>query len=133
LSCGSGALDRLFARRYGAANPLTAADVNPFLLREAVSLAIGEKVDATITFCEANAETLPFEDASFERLFSVTVLEECDADRALAEMKRVVKPGGRVGVVVRANDLPQWWHRQLVETNCCSWRIPCIALWAAPD
>jgi SAM-dependent methyltransferase len=115
VGCGSGALDRLFARRYGSANPLTATDLNPFLLREAVSLAIGEKVDATIRFCEANAEALPFEDASFECLFSVTVLEECDADQVLAEMRRVVKPGGRVGVIVRANDLPQWWHLELPE------------------
>jgi hypothetical protein len=37
------------------------------------------------------------------------VLEECDANRALAEMVRVVRPGGRVGVIVRSVDLPQWW------------------------
>jgi SAM-dependent methyltransferase len=115
VGCGSGALDRLFARRYGSASPLTATDVNPFLLREAISLAIGERLDATIRFCEANAEALPFEDASFDCLFSVTVLEECDADQALAEMLRVVTPGGRVGVIVRANDLPQWWNLDLPE------------------
>jgi ubiquinone/menaquinone biosynthesis C-methylase UbiE len=113
VGCGSGALDRLFARRYGNANLLTAIDLNPFLLREAASLASTEGIDATITFREGSAEALPFEDASFECLFSVTVLEECDADRALAEMRRVVKPGGRVGVIVRAIDLPQWWHLDL--------------------
>jgi SAM-dependent methyltransferase len=115
VGCGSGALDRLFARIYGSANPLTATDLNPFLLREATSLAVAEKVDRTIRFCDANAEALPFEDAAFECVFSVTVLEECNADRALAEMRRVVKPGGRVGVVIRANDLPQWWHLDLPE------------------
>jgi len=113
VGCGSGALDRLFVRRYGSANPLTAIDLNRFLLREAASLAATEGVDATITFREGSAEKLPFEDASFDCLFSVTVLEECDADRALAEMRRVVKPGGRVGVIVRAIDLPQWWHLDL--------------------
>ena len=46
-------------------------------------------------------------------MFSVTVLEECDADKAIAEIVRVTRPGGRVGIVVRAIDLPQWWHLDL--------------------
>lgn len=33
------------------------------------------------------------------------MLKECDADRALAEMVRVTKPDGRVGVIVRSLDL----------------------------
>jgi ubiquinone/menaquinone biosynthesis C-methylase UbiE len=86
-----------------------ATDVNRFLLREAALLAEG----LAVTFREANAEALPFEDATFDAAFSVTVLEECDADRALRELFRVVKPGGRVGVIVRAIDLPQWWNLDL--------------------
>src|ERR1019366_6874857 len=39
VGCGSGALDRMLARRFGGANPITATDVNPFLLREAAVLA----------------------------------------------------------------------------------------------
>jgi hypothetical protein len=37
---------------------------------------------------------------------SFTVLEEGNADRMLAELVRVVKPGGRVAVMVRALDIP---------------------------
>jgi SAM-dependent methyltransferase len=48
-------------------------------------------------------------------VFSVTVLEECDADRAISEMMRVARPGGRIGIVVRATDLPQWWNLDLPE------------------
>ena len=66
-----------------------------------------------ITFQEANAEKLPFQDESFDAAFTVTVLEECDADQALRELYRVVKPGGRVGVIVRSIDLPQWWNLSL--------------------
>ena len=49
-------------------------------------------------------------------MFSVTVLEECNADNAIAEMIRVTRPGGRIGVVVRAIDLPQWWNLDVPET-----------------
>ncbi len=110
VGCGSGALDRLIAHRYGAANPITATDLNPFLLREAAALAAEEGLQASIRFQPANAEGLPFPDASFGCAFTVTVLEECDADRALAELWRVLRPGGRAGVVVRAIDMPQWWN-----------------------
>jgi SAM-dependent methyltransferase len=108
VGCGSGALDRLLAPRL-AGGRIVATDLNRFLLREAALLADGMR----ITFREANAEDLPFADDAFDSAFSVTVLEECDADLALRELFRVVKPGGRVGVIVRAIDLPQWWHLEL--------------------
>jgi SAM-dependent methyltransferase len=110
VGCGAGSLDRLLARRLGSANPITAMDTNPFLLSEAASLAKSEGLDEFIRFAPGNAEALPFADQSFDCIFSITVLEECDADRALAEMVRVARPGGRVGVVVRSVDLPQWWN-----------------------
>jgi SAM-dependent methyltransferase len=110
VGCGAGSLDRLLARRLGSANAITAIDTNPFLLSEAAALAKAEGLDGLIRFAPGNAETLPFADQSFDCIFSVTVLEECDADRALAEMVRVARPGGRVGVVVRSIDLPQWWN-----------------------
>ena len=110
VGCGSGALDRRLARRFG---PITASDVNPFLLREAAVLAAEDGIADRITFRQANAERLPFPDSSFHHAYTVTVLEECDADLALRELFRVVRPGGRVGVIVRAIDMPQWWHLDL--------------------
>ena len=115
VGCGSGALDRMLARRFGDANAITATDVNPFLLREAAALAAEDGVADRITFRQGNAERLPFADASFDHAYTVTVFEECDADRALRELFRVVRPGGRVGVIVRAIDMPQWWNLDLPE------------------
>ena len=120
IGCGAGSLDRqlaqwLVAQRMGAANPITAIDVNPFWLREAEALAAEDGLAGMIRFVPGNAEAVPFPDNSFDAVFSVTVLEECDADRAIAEMMRVVRPGGRIGIVVRATDLPQWWNLDLPE------------------
>lgn len=108
VGCGSGALDRLLAPRLPWGR-IVATDLNTFLLREAAGLTDG----LTIEYRQANAEALPFADGSFDAAFSITVLEECDADRALRELHRVTRLGGRVGVVVRAIDLPQWWNLDL--------------------
>src|SRR5262249_28933957 len=78
VGCGSGALDRLLARRLGAANSITAVDVNPFLLEEAAALAQAEGVERPIRFVPGSAEGLPFDDGRFDCVFSVTVLEGCD-------------------------------------------------------
>jgi SAM-dependent methyltransferase len=111
VGCGSGALDRLLAARLGQAARIDAIDVNPFLLREAADLA--KEFAGRIRFAPASALALPFADQTFDCVFSVTVLEECDADQAIAEMIRVARPGARIGLVVRAIDLPQWWNLSL--------------------
>jgi SAM-dependent methyltransferase len=115
VGCGSGALLRLVGRHLGRANPLTGVDLNPFLLREAAVLAEEDGLADRIDLREGNAERLPFVDAGFDHAYSVTVLEECDADLALRELRRVVRPGGRVGVVVRAAELPHPWNVELPE------------------
>lgn len=113
VGCGSGALDRILAKRLGSSARIDAADLNPFFLAEARTLAQKNGVGDRITFVEASATSLPFPDATFDGVFSVTVLEECDADRAIAEIVRVARPGARIGIVVRAIDLDQWWNLEL--------------------
>jgi SAM-dependent methyltransferase len=115
VGCGAGSLVRLLAQRLGDANPITGADVNPFLLREAAQLAEAEGLAGLIRFTEGNAEALPFADEAFDCVYSVTVFEECDAGRAIAEAHRVVRPGGRFGLGVRALDMPQWWNLAVPE------------------
>jgi SAM-dependent methyltransferase len=113
IGCGAGSLVRLLARRLGAANPITGLDANPYLLHEAAALTAAQGQGATIRFAHGNAEALPFADGSYDCVYSVTVLEECDAERAIAEILRVTRPGGRVGLVVRALDMQQWWNLDL--------------------
>lgn len=113
VGCGSGAVARQFVRHTAGRIPLTAIDLSPYLLGEAqVSLAASEHC-ASVSFEEGSAEQLPFEDRSFDAAYSITVLEECNAQRAISELKRTVKPGGRIAIVVRGIDLHQWWNLPL--------------------
>jgi SAM-dependent methyltransferase len=108
VGCGSGVLIRWLARQTGKANRLVGVDINRFLLREAAALAQKEGLAESVTLQEGNAEALPLPDASVDVVFACTVLEEGDADKMLTEMVRVTRPGGRVGVIVRALDA-SWW------------------------
>ena len=105
VGCGSGVLARWLARRTAGRNHITGVDINPYLLREAKALARQEGLKGAIEFRDGNAEALPFADSSFDVVMSVTVIEEADADRMLAEMVRVTKPNGRVAVIARALDM----------------------------
>ena len=106
VGCGTGVLCRWLAHRTTRAHHITGVDINRYLLQEADALARQDGLEGAIEFCEGNAESLPFPDDRFDVAMSVTVIEEANADRMLAEMVRATKPGGRVAVVARAMDMP---------------------------
>ena len=105
VGCGTGALDRWLAHYTNGKNRVVAVDNNGYLLREATTLARKEGLEGAVEFREGNAEDLPFVSGSFDVVLACTLLERLDADRALRKLVRVTKPGGRVGVVVRALDV----------------------------
>ena len=113
VGAGSGALARDLARQTAGQNPIVAADINVHFLAEARLIAREEGLEKAIEFESGNAERLPFDDANFDVVFTSTVLEECDADQAIRELHRVLKPGGRAAVIVRGIDLPRYWHLNL--------------------
>lgn len=60
-----------------------------------------EKGVLNLTFKQARIERLPFEDAFFDKIICAEVLEHVhDKDKALGELLRILKPGGRLIVTV---------------------------------
>jgi SAM-dependent methyltransferase len=105
VGCGCGAVGRWLAEQTQVAKPITGIDLNPYLLSEAEILRDSAGFSDDLEFMEGDAHELPFEDESFDATLSITLLEEVEADRALAEMVRVTRPGGRIGVAVRGLDI----------------------------
>jgi len=67
-----------------------------------------------VTFQEADAESLPFPDASFDAVMSTFgVMFTPDQEKAASELVRVCKPGGRIGL---ANWTPESFIGQLFKT-----------------
>jgi len=108
VGCGTGVLARWLARRTRGRNRIVGMDVSPFFLREAAILAKKDGLEEVIEFQQGNAESLPFPDGSFHVSISSTVIQRVDANKMLAEMLRVTKPGGRVAILGHAHDMHRW-------------------------
>jgi hypothetical protein len=76
IGCGSGVVLREIARRTAGANPITGIDLNPYLLREAMSIATSEGVADGFTLQEGHAEAIALPSNSVDVAFSCTVMEE---------------------------------------------------------
>lgn len=100
----------LAAARRGC--DVVATDYVPALLERARERAQAERLD--IEFREADAEALPFGNASFDVVVSTFgVMFTADHDRAAAEMVRVCRPGGQIGM---ANWTPTGFIGHLFKT-----------------
>jgi SAM-dependent methyltransferase len=95
VACGSGNGAIAAARR--AWGNTVGADFVPALLERGRERAAAERLE--IEFVEADAQDLPFEDASFDVAMSIFgAMFAPDQERTAAELLRVVKPGGRIGM-----------------------------------
>ncbi|WP_349743047.1 class I SAM-dependent methyltransferase [Roseateles cavernae] len=91
---------------------VTSTDYVPGLLERGAERARAERLD--LKFQLADAEALPFEDDSFDAvLSSFGVMFAPDQARAAAELARVCRPGGRIGL---ANWTPEGFVGQLFKT-----------------
>ncbi len=102
LDLASGVGDPAFslAAQVGPSGRVTATDLGPGMISLAEELARKKGV-TNIEFREANAESLPFADASYDVLtcrFGAMFFP--DLGKALRECLRVLKPGGRAAFVV---------------------------------
>lgn len=94
VAAGDGNASLAAARRFAY---VTSTDYVPELLEQGRRRAQAERVD--LQFREADAEQLPFADASFDVVLSTFgVMFAPNQDRAAAETMRVTKPGGRIGL-----------------------------------
>lgn len=101
IGCGSGAFTTFVARAVGNKGKVYALDIQPEMLQQLENkLSQPENKDITnIKLIETSASDLPFDNNSLDLVFMVTVFGEIpDHNKALQEIKRVLKPGGTLAI-----------------------------------
>jgi ubiquinone/menaquinone biosynthesis C-methylase UbiE len=94
VAAGNGNASLAAARRWAV---VTSTDYVPELLERGRERASAERLE--ITFRTADAENLPFADNRFDVVVSTFgVMFTADHDRAAAELLRVCRPGGKIGL-----------------------------------
>ncbi|WP_298834645.1 bifunctional demethylmenaquinone methyltransferase/2-methoxy-6-polyprenyl-1,4-benzoquinol methylase UbiE [uncultured Piscinibacter sp.] len=129
LAGGTGDLARAFARKVGAGGTVVHTDINEAMLRRGRDRLIDEGIVLPTVICDA--ERLPFGTGSFD-LVSVAfgLRNMTHKDLALAEMNRVLRPGGRLLVLEFSKIAPplakayDWYSFNV---------LPRIGQWVAGD
>jgi demethylmenaquinone methyltransferase / 2-methoxy-6-polyprenyl-1,4-benzoquinol methylase len=98
IAAGTGDLTRAFARKVGARGLVLHSDINAAMLVRGRDRLIDEGL--LVPSLQADAQALPLPDASMDVVSVAFGLRNMtDKPRALAEMARVLKPGGRLLVL----------------------------------
>ncbi|PKA41509.1 SAM-dependent methyltransferase [Rhizobium sullae] len=96
VGCGTGSLTFALART-AELGEIAAIDYSPVFVEE----TIRRNTDPRIKVRQGDACALPFDDGTFDRALALLVLHFVpEASKAVAEMRRVVRPGGIVAAAV---------------------------------
>ncbi len=100
LAGGTADLARHLARRVGERGQVVVADINESMINVGRDRLLDRGIVSNVRYTQCDAEKLPFPDNTFHCITIAFGLRNVtDKERALTEMRRVTKPGGKVLVL----------------------------------
>lgn len=99
LGCGTGFAAREIAKRSNFNGRVAGIDISSALIEQAKTLANEEGHDDCLEFQVGDSRSLELSDNSFDVVIAHTLISHLpDPDTVVEEMKRLVKPGGYIGI-----------------------------------
>lgn len=112
LAAGTGDLTRAIAKRIAPTGKVTASDINPNMLEKGREKCLDTGIFNQIEFVIADAQALPFDDNTFDAVtISFGLRNVPEPAKALKEMARVLKPGGRALVLEFSKPAHAWLEK----------------------
>ncbi len=131
IGFGSGYSLVEIARSAGETGRVYGIDVTPEMVKSARKRLEQEGLAERVELCEGDAREMPYEDNQFDAVYIAATLELFDTPdipRVLTEIKRVLKPGGRLGVISMPREghedsrvlrFYEWIHRTFPKYASC--------------
>ena len=111
LAGGTGDIAALLHERVGDSGEVVLGDINAAMLGVGRDRLIDRGLVRGLRYVQLNAEALPFPDASFDLVTIAFGLRNVtDKAKALRDMRRVLKPGGRALVLEFSQVKPEWFR-----------------------
>lgn len=132
LAAGTGDITEKMARSVGERGHVVSSDINEAMLAQGRKRLLDIGCISHISFVQANAEELPFEDDHFDIVtMSFGLRNVTDQNKALREMYRVLKPGGKA-LVLEFSKPAHAWLETLYDQYSFK-LIPKLGEWIAND
>ena len=119
------------AKRVGTTGKACGIDLTPEMVEVARERLKKERLAERVELYEGDAREMPYQDGQFDVVYMAATLELFDAPdipRVLAEIKRVLKPAGRLGIISMPREgyedsiilrFYEWLHRTFPRYASC--------------
>jgi ubiquinone/menaquinone biosynthesis C-methylase UbiE len=123
IGFGTGHCLRRITKFVGPAGKVYGIDISPEMIGKTKKRLEKERLANRAELCCGDATCLPFDESTFDAVFMSFVLEVFDTPeipRVLAQIKKVLKPGGRLGIVAMSKEngrsvfvkMYEWIHKK---------------------
>ncbi len=130
VGCGTGHSTIALAGCVGNTGHVDALDLSPKMVRQAEANVHALELNNRVTFIVGDAMKMDAPDASYDAVFMSFTLElfdRAELAKVLAEIRRVLRPGGRIGVVSVSHEgddsaalkIYEWSHRHFPNLIDC--------------
>jgi len=131
IGLGTGFSLKEMARSVGEKGKAYGIDITPQMLERTRKRLQKAGLMDRVELCEGDARSMPYEDSKFDAVYMAATLELFDTPdipRVLKEIKRVLKPGGRLGVASMTKEgwegslfirFYEWLHRKIPKYASC--------------